>query len=103
MLTFSSPAFAIDPALSVDNFTELLVQQHDPVLQLRDEGFSQADAERQVEFCEVQLEDVEFRTAIIEPWRGLPPSSPIASTSSLPNPQPMPSTATAFTMGKDSQ
>jgi len=100
-LISSSPTFAIDPALAVDSFAELL-RQHDPVLRLRDEGFSQAAAERQANSHEAQLEaqeDAEFQQALAESLRGLPPSSPIASTSSLPNPQPMPPTVTAFTMG----
>lgn len=97
----TSPAFAIDPALSIDSLAELL-RQHDPVLRLHDEGFSQAAVERQAAYHEAQLEaqeDAEFQKAIAESLRGLPPSSPIASTSSLPNPQPTLPTATAFTMG----
>ena len=93
--------FAIDPALLVDSFTKPL-QQRDPALPLRDEGFSQAAAERQESSHEAQLEaqeDAEFQKAIAESLRDLPPSSPIATTSSLPNLQPMPPTATALTMG----
>ena len=93
--------FAIDPALLVDSFTEPL-RQHDPALPLRDEGFSQAAAERQESSHEAQLEaqeDAEFQKAIAELLRDLPPSSPIATTSSLPNLQPTPPTATALTMG----
>jgi len=72
------------------------------VLRLRDEGFSQAAAERQAASREAQLEaqeDAEFQKAIAESLQSLPSSSPIASTLSLPNPRPTPPTATAFTMG----
>ena len=93
--------FAINPALLVDSFPEPL-GQHDPALQLCDEGFSQAAAERQESSHEAQLEaqeDAEFQKAIAESLRGLPPSRPIATTLSLPNLQPTPPTATALTMG----
>jgi len=93
--------FAIDPALSVDSFAELL-RQGDPVLRLCDEGFSQAAVERQAASREAQLEaqeDAEFQKAISESLQSLPSSSPIKSTSSLPNPRLSPPTATAFTMG----
>jgi hypothetical protein len=96
--------FAIDPALLVDSFAERL-QQHDPVLRLRDEGFSQAAAERSDNSREAQLEaqeDVQFRRAVAESLQDLPPSSPITITSSLPiatTSSPTPPTATALTMG----
>ena len=99
-LTSSSPLFEIDPALSFDSFAELL-RQDNPVLRLRDECSSQAAAERQAASREAQLEaqeDAEFQKAIAESLRS-PPSSPITSTPSLRDPQPMPPTATVLTMG----
>jgi hypothetical protein len=73
------------------------------VLRLREECFSQAESEREAAFREAQLEaqeDAEYQKAIAESLCSSLTSSPILSTSSLPNPQPMPTTTlpTAFTM-----
>jgi hypothetical protein len=98
---FSFPEFPIDPALTFDNFAEVL-RQGNPVLRLREECSSRAAAEQQAASREAELEaqeDVEYQKAIAESLRSLSPSSPIPSTSSLPNPHPMPTTPpTAFTM-----
>ena len=98
----SLPALEIDPTLSFDNFAKLL-REDNPVLRLREECSSRAAAERQAASREAQLEaqeEAEYQKVIAESLRSLsPPSSPIASTSSLPNPQPMPTTPpTALTM-----
>lgn len=98
--TSLSPIFAIDPALSYDSFAELL-RQDDPVRRLRDECSTQAAAERQAASREAQLEaqeEAEFQKAISRSMES-PPSSPIASTSSLPNLPPAPQTTTTITMG----
>jgi hypothetical protein len=97
----TSPLFEIDPALTFDTFAELL-RQDNPVIRLCDECSSRAAAERQAASHEAQLEaqeDAELENAITESLQSLPPS-PIA-TSSLPNRQPTPptATATAFFMG----
>ena len=100
MLASSSSLFEIDPILSFDSFAEL-VREGNPVLRLREECASQAAAEHQAASHEARLEaqeDEEFKKAITESLRSLP-SSPIASTSSLPDPQPMLPTSTAFSMG----
>lgn len=68
------------------------------MLRLRDECASQAAAERQAASQEALLEaqeEAEFKKAISESMKSLPPS-PNTSTSTLPTPQP---TATAFFMG----
>lgn len=97
----SLPTFPFDPALSFDNIAKILGEDN-PVLRLREECSSRAAAERKAAAHEAQSEaqeDAEYQKAIAESLRGLSPSSPIPSTSSLPNPQPMPTTPPAtFTM-----
>lgn len=91
--------FPIDPELTFDNIAKVL-QDDNPVLRLREECSSHAAAERQVASHEAQLEaqeDAEYQKAIAESLRSLSPSSPIPSTSTLPNPQPM-TPPTAITM-----
>ena len=65
---------------------------------LHDKGFSQAAAEQQESFHLEAQGDAEFQKTIAGSLRGLPPSSPITTTSSLPNLWLTPPTATAFTM-----